>query len=97
MLIPNPEHDGNAEYIDYVSGVGQEISGLTSNRIPSKASFLRSKWEKLQVGRFFKTSRMVTSTWMVVDHVDHDTIYSSHSFLERIILWRPHLLFLSLL
>ena len=50
----HPEHDGNAEYIDYVSGVDQEISGLTSYRNQPKARFLPSQWEKLQVERLLK-------------------------------------------
>lgn len=50
----HPEHDGNAEYIDYVSGVDKEISGVTSHRNQSKARFLPSHWEKLQVDRLLK-------------------------------------------
>lgn len=50
----HPEHDGNAEYIDYFSGVDKEISGVTSHRNQSKARFLPSHWEKLQVDRLLK-------------------------------------------
>ena len=47
----HPEHDANAEYIDYFSGVNQEISGLSSEQYERKARFQPSEWEKLQVGR----------------------------------------------
>ena len=45
----HPEHDGNAEYIDYVSGVDKEIAGLRTHRNQPKARFQPSRWEKLQV------------------------------------------------
>ena len=45
----HPEFDGNAEYIDYFTGVDQEISGLSANRTPAKSQFQPSKWEKMQV------------------------------------------------
>jgi ribosome biogenesis protein ERB1 len=45
----HPEFDGNADYIDYYSGVNPEISGLNSNRDLPKAKFQPSKWEKMQV------------------------------------------------
>mmetsp|Transcript_17209 Transcript_17209/g.37564 ORF Transcript_17209/g.37564 Transcript_17209/m.37564 type:complete len:892 (+) Transcript_17209:230-2905(+) len=47
----HPEHDGNADYIDYYSGVDKEISGINADRHPPKARFQPSKWEKLQVRR----------------------------------------------
>lgn len=47
----HPEHDGNAEYIDYFSGVDKEISGINSDRHEPKARFQPSKFEKLQVRR----------------------------------------------
>lgn len=50
----HPEFDGNAEYIDYFSGVDPELSGLNSNRTPEKSKFQPSKWEKLQVDRLLK-------------------------------------------
>ena len=47
----HPEHNANPDYIDYFSGVNQEISGLNSDRHEPKARFQPSKWEKLQVRR----------------------------------------------
>jgi len=47
----HPEFEGNADYIDYFSGVDKEISGLNSNRYEAKSKFQPSKWEKLQVDR----------------------------------------------
>lgn len=47
----HPEFDGNAEFIDYYSGVDRQISGLNSDRHEPKARFQPSKWEKLQVRR----------------------------------------------
>jgi ribosome biogenesis protein ERB1 len=51
----HPEFDGNAEYIDYFSGVDPEISGINSNRYLPKAKFQPSKWEKLQVDKLLRT------------------------------------------
>ncbi|KAL3940223.1 MAG: hypothetical protein SGARI_001072 [Bacillariaceae sp.] len=51
----HPEHDGNADYIDYYSGVNPEISGINSNRYLAKYKFQPSKWEKLQVDRLLRT------------------------------------------
>jgi ribosome biogenesis protein ERB1 len=45
----HPEFDGNAEYIDYFSGVNPEVSGLNSNRYEPKSKFQPSKWDKMQV------------------------------------------------
>jgi ribosome biogenesis protein ERB1 len=45
----HPEFDGNAEYIDYFSGVDPEVSGLNSNRYEPKAKFQPSMFEKMQV------------------------------------------------
>jgi ribosome biogenesis protein ERB1 len=45
----HPEHDANAEYIPYFSGVDQEISGLNGDRHEIKARFQPSKYEKMQV------------------------------------------------
>jgi len=50
----HPEFDGNADYIDYFSGVDPELSGLSSNRTLPKAKFQPSKWEKLQVGELLR-------------------------------------------
>ncbi len=50
----HPEFDGNAEYIDYFSGVDPEISGLNSNRYEPKAKFQPSKWEKMQVDKLLE-------------------------------------------
>lgn len=50
----HPEFDGNAEYIDYFSGVDPEISGLNSNLYEPKAKFQPSKWEKMQVDSMLK-------------------------------------------
>lgn len=47
----HPEHQGNAEYIDYFSGVNPEVSGLNSNKPEPKARFLPSQFEKMQVER----------------------------------------------
>jgi len=45
----HPEFDGNPDYIDYVSGVDKEISGINSNKYEPKSRFQPSKWEKMQV------------------------------------------------
>jgi ribosome biogenesis protein ERB1 len=45
----HPEFDGNAEYIDYFSGVDQEVSGLSADRYLPKSKFQPSKWEKMQI------------------------------------------------
>jgi ribosome biogenesis protein ERB1 len=50
----HPEHDATPDYIDYFSGVNQEISGLNSDRYEPKARFQPSKWEKLQVERLLE-------------------------------------------
>jgi len=50
----HPEFDGNAEYIDYFSGVDPELSGLNSNRTLPKSKFQPSKWEKLQVDELLR-------------------------------------------
>jgi ribosome biogenesis protein ERB1 len=50
----HPEHDATPDYIDYFSGVNQEISGLNSDRHEPKARFQPSKWEKLQVERLLE-------------------------------------------
>jgi len=50
----HPEHDAYPDYIDYFSGVDQQISGLNSNRYEPKARFQPSKWEKLQVERLLE-------------------------------------------
>lgn len=47
----HPEFDANPDYIDYISGVNKEISGLTSNRMEPKSRFQPSQWERLQVQR----------------------------------------------
>lgn len=48
------EHDGNAEYIDYFSGVDREISGLSNQIYEPKHRFQPSRWEKLQVDRLLE-------------------------------------------
>jgi ribosome biogenesis protein ERB1 len=53
----HPEFDGNAEYIDYFSGVDPEISGLNSNRYEPKSKFQPSKWEKMQVDKLLESLR----------------------------------------
>jgi len=50
----HPEFDGNADYIDYFSGVDPELSGLNSNRTLPKAKFQPSKWEKMQVDELLR-------------------------------------------
>jgi ribosome biogenesis protein ERB1 len=50
----HPEFDGNAEYIDYYSGVDPELSGINSNRTLPKASFQPSKWDKMQVDELLR-------------------------------------------
>ena len=50
----HPEHDGNPEYIDYYSGVNQEIAGISSEQYEPKARFQPSRWEKLQVKRMLE-------------------------------------------
>jgi ribosome biogenesis protein ERB1 len=50
----HPEFDGNAEYIDYYSGVDPELSGLSSNRDLPKAKFQPSKWDKMQVDELLR-------------------------------------------
>jgi ribosome biogenesis protein ERB1 len=50
----HPEFDGNADYIDYYSGVDPEISGLNSNRYEPKAKFQPSKWDKMQVDKLLR-------------------------------------------
>eukprot|EP00934_Nitzschia_sp_Nitz4_P003308 Nitzschia sp. Nitz4//scaffold128_size63911//21588//24089//NITZ4_006217-RA/size63911-snap-gene-0.57-mRNA-1//1//CDS//3329534826//3298//frame0 len=50
----HPEFDGNADYIDYFSGVDPEVSGLNANRYEPKSKFQPSKWEKLQVDSLLK-------------------------------------------
>jgi len=47
----HPEFDGNAEYVDYFSGVDPEQSGLKDNICPPKARFQPSKWDQLQIRR----------------------------------------------
>jgi ribosome biogenesis protein ERB1 len=47
----HPEFDANPDYIDYVSGINKEVSGLSSNRIEPKSRFQPSQWERLQVQR----------------------------------------------
>lgn len=47
----HPEFDANPDYIDYYSGVDQEVSGINSNRYEPKSKFQPSKWEKMQVDR----------------------------------------------
>ena len=47
----HPEHDGNAEYIDYYSGVDRQEMGMTTHRNQPKARFQPSQWERLQVER----------------------------------------------
>ncbi|GKY98951.1 hypothetical protein MPSEU_000850900 [Mayamaea pseudoterrestris] len=43
------EHDGNPDYVDYFSGVNQEISGLNADRYEPKSRFQPSKWDQMQV------------------------------------------------
>lgn len=50
----HPEFDGNADYIDYYSGVDPELSGLSSNRTLPKSKFQPSKWEKMQVDELLR-------------------------------------------
>jgi len=50
----HPEFDGNADYIDYFSGVDPELSGLNSNRTLPKAKFQPSKWDKMQVDELLR-------------------------------------------
>jgi len=50
----HPEFDGNADYIDYYSGVDPELSGISSNRTLPKAAFQPSKWEKMQVDELLR-------------------------------------------
>mmetsp|Transcript_19583 Transcript_19583/g.45652 ORF Transcript_19583/g.45652 Transcript_19583/m.45652 type:complete len:816 (-) Transcript_19583:63-2510(-) len=50
----HPEFDGNADYIDYFSGVDPELSGINSNRTLPKAKFQPSKWEKMQVDELLR-------------------------------------------
>mmetsp|Transcript_19888 Transcript_19888/g.43204 ORF Transcript_19888/g.43204 Transcript_19888/m.43204 type:complete len:815 (+) Transcript_19888:126-2570(+) len=50
----HPEFEGNAEYIDYFSGVDPELSGINSNRTLPKSKFQPSKWEKLQVDELLR-------------------------------------------
>ena len=50
----HPEHEANPDYIDYFSGVDQQISGLHSNRLEPKARFQPSKWEQLQVDKLLQ-------------------------------------------
>lgn len=50
----HPEFDGNAEYIDYYSGVDKEISGINSHANQPKARFQPSQWDKLQVERLLQ-------------------------------------------
>lgn len=45
------EHDANPDYIDYFTGVDQEISGLNSDRYEPKSRFQPSKWDKMQVDK----------------------------------------------
>lgn len=45
----HPEFDGNADLIDYFSGVNKEVSGLNANRDPPKRNFQPSEHEKRQV------------------------------------------------
>jgi ribosome biogenesis protein ERB1 len=47
----HPEHDGNAEYIDYYSGVDRQEMGMTTHRNQPRARFQPSQWERLQVKR----------------------------------------------
>lgn len=47
----HPEHNANPDYIDYFSGVNQEISGINSDRHELKSRFQPSKFEKLLVKR----------------------------------------------
>lgn len=50
----HPEHDGNAEYIDYYSGVDRQVMGMTTHRNQPKARFQPSEWERLQVQRLLE-------------------------------------------
>mmetsp|Transcript_21103 Transcript_21103/g.52329 ORF Transcript_21103/g.52329 Transcript_21103/m.52329 type:complete len:809 (+) Transcript_21103:17-2443(+) len=50
----HPEFDGNAEYIDYFSGVDPEQSGINSNRTLPKSKFQPSKWDKMQVDELLR-------------------------------------------
>ena len=50
----HPEHDGNPDYIDYFSGVNQEVAGLSAEQYEPKARFQPSKWEKLQVQKLLE-------------------------------------------
>ncbi|KAL7574974.1 hypothetical protein ACA910_010793 [Epithemia clementina (nom. ined.)] len=51
----HPEHDGNPEYIDYFSGVDQEISGIGNEQYEPKSRFQPSKWEKMQVQKLLES------------------------------------------
>ncbi len=50
----HPEFDGNADYIDYFSGVDPEKSGINSNRTLPKSKFQPSKWDKMQVDELLR-------------------------------------------
>ena len=50
----HPEFEGNADYIDYFSGVNPEISGLNADRYEPKSKFQPSKWEKMQVDKLLE-------------------------------------------
>jgi ribosome biogenesis protein ERB1 len=50
----HPEFDATPDYIDYVSGVNKEISGLTSGRIEPKSKFLPNAYEKMQVQKLLE-------------------------------------------
>lgn len=58
----HPEFDGTPDYIDYVSGVDKEISGLTSNRYEPKSKFIPNKWEKQQVQKLLQQLKEGTIT-----------------------------------
>jgi ribosome biogenesis protein ERB1 len=53
----HPEHEAHPDYIDYFSGVNQEVSGLTANRYEPKSRFQPSKWEKLHIDRLLRQLR----------------------------------------
>eukprot|EP00548_Thalassiothrix_antarctica_P020834 CAMPEP_0194179168 /NCGR_PEP_ID=MMETSP0154-20130528/12671_1 /TAXON_ID=1049557 /ORGANISM="Thalassiothrix antarctica, Strain L6-D1" /LENGTH=875 /DNA_ID=CAMNT_0038894429 /DNA_START=87 /DNA_END=2714 /DNA_ORIENTATION=+ len=55
----HPEFDGNADSIDYFSGVNKEISGLTSGRIERKSKFTNqhSKFERQMIQKLLDQLR----------------------------------------
>lgn len=50
----HPEHDANPDYIDYFSGVDQEVSGLNADRYKPKSHFQPNQYEKMQVDKLLE-------------------------------------------